>query len=762
MASTAAPKKLAIAGAGPGGAELFKRLIAEKFLREQYKDVPIDVYLIDRCGLEFFARGSTWKGDGAINTSIPGMPEGLDGLPAAVAPFYDLAARCSDYFVANRTSLTERYKKRNPALATLFHKSFGTDGKPDTSKACAGRNEVGIVNNSNLMSVVQWVQAGNVPGLTVTLLPNTEIVTPDYSDGQHPKLTMKNLKTDQVTTMTFDWIAQYSGTPITANIPGKNLGNIFSGEADYDEMRAFLRRLNALDKNDKLLPNKRCAIGGEGLYSYDLYGVLKAFDPTFVLALESPEGYFIEKALAPKFKHSATFVSSGAGRPAPPRLSQAEDWQGLDDPAPLLSTKEMHALSLVPGFDRTSVALLCLNHNIAHTYGRVPLENAIPPPNSAAYHEKYLKEIRDYLHNNVQITETALMRQGLQSGFYGRGFEPNAKNAQKALEESSPLTARGRGSWHQVAAMGYEMSHMKAGTAENRDYFANRDYTRFEAAASPAHIALAVSMGYEAETATHLYADFSRIVDNGDVVEINGQTFDFAFLPPRIDRSADNLLAALKGQVLMEQNGAPVYEKGRRYCNTQGPINVSEGGAGGWGISARGGGMANERWAGDTVDLGNTPLRAELAAKQLLLEFYIQHHGLQQDIDKLYQLGLPSHREFAADWNQFKPIYDNFAEKYACAVVAKALPDLNAQNFRIWADQIGNDATRNVFLSSHFDRVAQVKADLLPPFPEANRDKYYRKFPDFTLMELDAMAARAEQEKEHGTIEDQLAEAMEE
>jgi len=760
MSSTAGPKELAIPGVGPGGAELFKRLVAERALRQQYEDLPLHVYLIDRCGLDFFARGTTWRGDGAINTSIPSMPQGLDGLDPAVARFYDLAARCSEYFVENRRTLYEHYSKRNPALAILFYKSFGPNGKPDTTKACGGRNEVGIVNNANLMGVVEWVKAGNVPGLTVTLFPDTEVEKPDYTDGKHPKLVMKNLKTGEIVTKAFDWVAQHGGTPIASITPGKNQGNIFSGDADYDQIRAFLKRKNALDKNDKLLPSKRGAIGGEGLYSYDFYGVLKAFDPTFRLARDSPEGYFIEKALVPKYKHNTTFVSSGAGRPAPPRLSHAEDWQGVEDPLPLLSTKEMHALGMVLGLDRISIALLCVNHNMAHTLGGVPLETAIPPPNSAAYHKKYLEEIRKHLQNPATITETVLMRQALQSIFYLRGFEKDAKRAQKELEEFSPLTARGRGTWHQVASMGYEMSHMKAGTVENRDYFANRDYIRFEAAASPVFIYLAVALGYEAETATHLYADFSNIVDTGDAVEIGDQTFDFAFLPPRIDRSADKFLAALKGQVLMEKNGAPFFDKGRRYCNTAGPINVSDGGAGGWGVSVRGGGMANERWAGDTVDLGNTTLRAELAAKQLLLDLYIQHHGLKQDLDKLYELVLPSHAKFAEDWNKFKPIYEEFGDKYASANLAKALPDLNPVNFRKWADQIGSDATRADFIGPRNARVAEIKKDFIPPFPAPNRDRYYLKFPDFTLGELDDMAVLAEKEKVYGTIEDQLADAM--
>jgi hypothetical protein len=738
------PYKVGISGCGPRAAAAIARFVAEMSLHPD--SIPIDITVFERQPDVNLARGSAWqKGcDGAINTGVPGLPAGLDGLDPDLAHHLDLAARVQDHFVANRAALLETFKTRNPLVAILFHKAFRPDGTLDTTKAFASRGAVGEVMRECFKGVVDYVHRGKVPGLSITVHCQHEVIGTDYSDAKNPKLSVKRVGQQYPQTFAFNHVLQFGGTPLAPVVQGKSKPNTYTGPPDYDLIKAFLSSRGHLDRAGKyLLPGKHGVIAGEGLSGLDFDGIGLAFNPAFILDLDSKDGCRVDAVLAAKYPKVFTSVSSGTGRPAPPRLSHSEDWQGVENP--LLNTKEMHSLRLVPGLDWASISIACLNHNIAHTLGEVPLDTHLPLENTMTYMQQYNDQAKQHLDNPTAITKIALRREGLQAFFYGRGFEADAKTAERNLDEEAPLTRRGRGGWLMVASTGHEMSKIdKQRTLENRDFFAYRDYIRFEAAASPIWIQYPTSMLYLTGIIASVSAKFSDIIDTGSAIQIGTQRYDFLLEPEGITRAADIVIASLQGQVLMD-HGVPMFEKGRRYANAKEPINVIEGGAGGWGIPIRGdiSGMANERWSGDTVDLGNTVQYAELVTKQLRLQIYIAMRGLKSDLDTLYQKALPSEPAFNAETEQFRAIYDCFREKYACAILAKGLAGPDKAKFRRLADQIANDATRRTFVAQYKQLVTDNMKKLMPDFVPAKRDRYEAGFFDFTKIHLAKMTQLA-------------------
>ncbi|KAF9231098.1 hypothetical protein BU15DRAFT_68618 [Melanogaster broomeanus] len=101
-------------------------------------------------------------------------------------------------------------------------------------------------------------------------------------------------------------------------------------------------------------------------------------------------------------------------------VNDSNTWHGVPDP--FLTTKEMHALRLVPGHDWASIASEFIRFNITNTPSTTPL----------------LTE--NYLNNPLAITKISLVCHTFFVFFLGHGCEPNAEKAERELEVVAPNT----------------------------------------------------------------------------------------------------------------------------------------------------------------------------------------------------------------------------------------------------------------------------------------------------------------------------------
>ncbi|ETS73263.1 hypothetical protein PFICI_14868 [Pestalotiopsis fici W106-1] len=554
----------ALIGFGARNAELLKHaVIAFLAQRDTFKEIGLqlefDVYS-DRNAPAASEKAYIWDEawaptqDGAIRTAAPVsaplrgvekiQPDVLKVLQDAVN--VDLAIR--QEIRSNRAALEGQYQTINPAAHALLQESSLPLGDVDVTQPFGIRSTMGVALRRGVWDVVNFVK-DNIPEIRIYFHWDAQVTFINLSDSQKPRLWAQkdgdvggNLE-DGDEGEAFDFVHNAQGLLKVQYFDPEPLQiehRVFTAHPNFQLMVQQLAANGLLSNAGLLQVGSKIGIVGLGSSAYDYASILLRL--TDIVEITN-NGWRINETNARRWPGLLTFISPNNIVRPPLHFRTRGDSSDMRWPPfetrSLISTEELHALTLQINFDWTSVALPLLLANVALLTNK--------DVDSVAGH--YLKfrpsevdawvRMAEYHEQNQQyeagnVTEMALLRLGQQLLTNGHGLEAYPEDADRVLSAKAPLTRRRGAAARKAAAE--EVSRLRH-AATSLDYrfieFWNLMQSWNKAAPVPLQdmmaqlFALGVAHHQQAST-----DDFSASTTHADRVAVRDRTYDVIFAAP--------------------------------------------------------------------------------------------------------------------------------------------------------------------------------------------------------------------------------------
>ncbi|KAJ3486484.1 hypothetical protein NLG97_g6605 [Lecanicillium saksenae] len=754
---------IALSGLGPRNAQYLMFLAAVLLanedrlatLRDNNVELVLRVTVFERQGQEDAGCGNAFQVncDAATNTGVTALPRiaGIDTIDPTFRSIIDLAGRAGVELQAGSADVLDELESCNPVASLLFRKALRCDGTVDTAAACMTRGQWGLIQRSSFFEALKYIKT-NLPQLDITIHYQHEVVGVDFSVPTRPCVIVRGPKAAADARHEFDLVAFAHGTPLVSPVSSDAAPMTYSLTPNHSSLGSFLQNHGMLDGDGYVIPGKSILITGESLSAYDYATILMPFLRGFCLDESNPVGYDFSEASAAQYRCLITFISRSECGPAPPRIVSDLKWRGA---APILTTREMHALRLQRRYNWLDPANEFLEANVARSTNQVP-SGVTCDQTSEEYMAKYYADSLDHLTGGGSSQETALLCAGYLAFMNGSGFETDPDTAEAALIRDAPFTRHGRAGWPFFSASGVEMSSDDMiDTPENSAFFRHWRRMHNFAAASPAVLQHSVALLFQRGIARHQVATFDMIGLSSarNQITLADRRFDVALAPKVISREADVLRSSSVGGVKQIIPGMPDYGKGMHLRSADGvPISAFDFGLGGWGLVTQNG-QQELRTVGKVLNGTNSHGAAADWASSFALYSVLLSVALAvrpnvspiHTVSQVYEQTLPDPDVFDAEVASFKPVWREVQEKLLFLRLCKDLAGCDAAKYSDYTEQIFTRATRDNFLYQlgHVDpeRAAAHAADLdcLPQFEPPTIAQHDQRFRCFTKPQLDDM-----------------------
>ena len=460
--------------------------------------------IVEKRGPDSIGMGEAWNRDqeGSVNTGAEGWGYG---------------ERLKRYCRANRDEIVEQMRPFPPALS-MFLATFGGPGKsgvtdsqalPDAGSADSreeSRNEAreakwvdgtgaanpdertgnprmdraatlrfqwGLEEHLNFEALKRFAEEDGWfrKRYRLEVVCDTTVTAVDASPPLGARVSIANASRAQ-DSVEADLVRMNTGTTLGSPLaPGQAAveQHSYIGPMCRRGLRAFLGSRSLLDEHGRLKPGTRVLTGGSGLSLYDQLLTLGSFMGLTELDGESPNGWRVTDYAKRHHRGAILVTSNTDGKWISPRHSHSPAWtQNLK---PISNAREQHALFLHNEGEEIYRAWqdICVA-SIAAASGMTPGQVRHEGLNTGELVELQRAENSKHFHAPPEKKTWTLYgarREAYLGTALGMGLEPDPGKAVKALEETAPLTYKGRSGYVIHRAQVYAITNPDATVSRN-------------------------------------------------------------------------------------------------------------------------------------------------------------------------------------------------------------------------------------------------------------------------------------------------------
>ncbi|WP_285537846.1 hypothetical protein [Brucella sp. NBRC 12950] len=680
--------------------------------------------------------------------NIPGVENLSSELRDLATDILDLPKRVAEASEENRATIEAEYARISVAAPIMVENAFGSDGHLNTNVECATRGFVGRVARECFDRVMVYIKAQLGDYMRVTLHEGTEVVKVDISEPTRPVLRLS--KDGSETVETFDFVTLASGTTLREPIKHERA---YSDLPNCDLIKGFLERLGLLEDNC-IKPGARFGLMGLSLSMLDYLMILLRFTSIVVTDKSKPRGYYIDEAVAKKYKGLMRLFNREPGAFSGLRTKYDQVWEGV---APLLTPEETHAAWMHNG-DKTLLGLLDLGlADVAASCNKMPADITAPhstEERAADYNEQIDAYLQAIAAGTANPTASGFYRSMVQSVLNGQGLSSAPATDESELEKKYPLSREGTAGW--PIQRGFLFSDTREDSAV---YGGNSDLMRRwgvsqNILASGPWVCLGITADlFELGVIEYQKASYTDVQSTAEGLKLGSTNLDAVFAPKMIDGRYDPLARDLHKHVVCSYD-QPLFAKNRFYKAKNGAIshvsNIGLAGHGGAVLDVKGGrATLNVYWA-DTNARLSALQRAPSGACVNISCALLRAKGDDAPINtvmSIYDGMRPSAEAFKSEVQNLKKAFDSFQEKRALVKCVEAISS-NASEFKAYHERLSTEDGRKV-VKEQLDDLYVVRADLrakMAPykakkvlFEPISLEMHNMRFVDFLQIEAEAI-----------------------
>ncbi|PFH59929.1 hypothetical protein XA68_11698 [Ophiocordyceps unilateralis] len=766
--------EVAIVGNGPRGASLNMNAIlvalaeAESFkaIQTRGNSFKVRFHTFEKKPWQKRAVGNAFSPTchAAVNTPVVGPSDTqIPNLDKVQMQYANIVHRATDlgYYLgkhveSNWTDIMADYERVNTAAAACLRRATRLDGSVDVSLPCVTRGTLGTVLQSQFDTVIRDGSKA-VPFLDFNFYYEVEVVSYDVTTNRSkPCLVTRPVRGGRMKKRIFDHIVLAGGTVLENPVSGRLLERTYLGEANFDDIRSFYRRLGLLLPDESLDPKARVLILGMGLSAIDK-ATVGSRSAGFARSSESdPSGFEMIDGEVDKYAGSFTMMSRSPCRFVAPRQVFHQRW--LSPTYQPLSQLAVRAAFMDDSPSTLSRLLCVLYAAVARALGTTPDKNPLflqtPLDFQLQTFEDNVRHLNSITPETGAQTWSGYLRSGMLSITHGGGVQGSKKHKDDGLLQQM---TKGRDGFMVLRSMASHYSKPKVlASGSNADFVTAWERAVYPyVGASPVPVAHYFASMFKTGVSSHLKASFEEleICPETGKVKCGGQLFDCVLgsrvIPihlkskPRISRTSQ-----LKESV----PNKPALAKGRIYQNRNGELcNATELGIIGHGIIGKDEAgntiLQDANWL-DTHSHASAVQTSPNIIKYIFTKAALTANGCQDaatEVQVRYATTLLSDSEYYKAANKLRQAHRELHETVAYCRFCTDLANGDASIFAAAFDRIETAASRDAFVRLHGGVLsdpnscgARYFAHLrtIPPYKPKSRQEYYDDYIDFTCHEI--------------------------
>lgn len=716
------------------------------------------------------------------NISFPLPLESTGEEVDAIKGMLSYKQRYEERFGQDPEAYYNELKISNLPGAVMFRRSLGPmsatpSGKLDQSGSFLMRKTIGEEEYEHFTKVRRLAQ-GQIPFYKLIVKHSSLLEGISANDRTMPIASIRNFEMDHLQLIQADQIRLNTGTTLKNPVSDSGVRDrTFCQPMNAVDMRRFFSQRGMLGGDGKIVPGVKILCGGLSLSALDQISALDGIMNLFEQDDSNLLGYRVTERAKHLYQNAITFVSRTPGKACVPRHSYSLEWQ--QDTPVIGTTKHLHALFLHENGEQVfQLWIDFLKASIARASNCTPDEldkvSSIAGLLSSKFEEtRWFLDCRrkaglaemqgdmaakERLLRESTQTLSGAWRQAALSVVLGFGPESDVEHATTEMERLAPITFKGRQAMLMHRAQMHSITHPRtAFKASNKDLVSNWRKLMTYVTASPVEIHSMFHLLLESGIANCVSASYSEISCDatGRSLHLSGQEYNAFVVSPVFERSLDNAVNSLTGQVRPIHPNQPSYGevgKFRRFISQEGkPVAVEDNGLGGAGFHLKEGDGKGSLVGAFSPDINNRASAASTAASFAMRRMAMSHlkaAGIKSPnsvLDAIYERQKPDERLYEAEVWSFKKYFDEAYEMWAYLETIKTVAGSDADKFRKLYDAgvSGEGRKTEVLKLSSTDSLDAQEAAMgyianvgaTPKFNPAGRDEYLSRFVDTTADE---------------------------